>query len=214
MRIVAYGEVLALGKKSGIVFPEEVIVRNVHDAIKCAEGLGYPVVLKVLSPEFVHKTDAKVVVLDVRSAHEVANAYGEVLANAHRAKKKFRFEGVLVQKFVRGDVHMIVGAKRDPTFGPVVLLGAGGIFTEVLKDSVVRVCPVSTSDVLSMIEELRIKKILEGFRGINVNKKALVSAVMHVSEMMMKRKDIQEIDINPLILTDDQAVAVDMRVVM
>ncbi len=193
-----------------IPIPQGKIVGNIRDAVYAAEKIGFPVVLKVISQSIIHKTDAKVVVADVRTAEEVAKACELILKNAHAHKAKI--DGILVQKFVSGDVHMIVGAKRDPVFGPVVLVGAGGVFAEVEADTSVRVCPLTRVDVESMLSELRVKKILDGFRGLTFDKEGLIDVILKVSHVMLVNADIKELDLNPLVVSSGSVSAVDVRV--
>ena len=210
MRVLSFVESADLCHEAQIPIPHGKIVGNIRDAVYAAQKIGFPVVLKVISPDIVHKTDAKVVVVDVRTADEVARACELILKNAHGVKAKI--DGVLVQKFVSGDVHMIVGAKRDPVFGPVVLVGAGGVFAEVEADTSVRVCPLTKDDVESMLSELRVSKILGGFRGLTFDRAGLIEVVLKVSHLMVKNPDIIELDLNPLVITSDSVSAVDVRI--
>ncbi len=199
-------------KLFGIKVPDAMLVKDSVDALLFAEKIGYPLVLKVISKDIVHKTDAKVVAIDVRDSRELFMNYDLIIKHAKKITSDI--DGVLVQRFVYGDVSLIVGGKRDPSFGPVVLVGAGGIFTELIDDSSIRACPVSNADAVSMVDGLKISKVFDGFRNINLDKRSVLKVISGVSHLMMTHKEIQEIDINPLIINHDGAFAVDVRVIV
>jgi acyl-CoA synthetase (NDP forming) len=188
-----------------------VLVNNVEKAEAFAKKSGYPVILKLISPEALHKTEFK----GVRKADDPEDLLREFKELAALAKKKrFKSHQILVQEFLQGR-EVIIGLKKDPTFGHVILFGIGGIFVEAIKDVSFRVCPITTKDAEEMIEELKAKKVLFGFRGmkpVNLNflKKMLVAA----SKIPEQHPEIQELDINPFIINEKTGKVVDARAVI
>lgn len=188
-----------------------VVARRVDDAAAFAKKEGYPVVLKLLSPKVVHKTEFGAV-QKVRDERDLREKFVGLIARAKQ--KRLPVSGVLVQEFVQG-TELIIGAKKDVTFGYGVLVGIGGIAVEVYRDVAFRVCPVERNDVEEMLDELRGKKLLEGFRGAApVSKKAIVDAVLGVCRLVQKNPKITELDINPFIANARKGVAVDVRIVV
>ena len=183
--------------------------------MKAAEAIGFPVVMKVSSPDLLHKSDAGVVRVGVESAKQVRAAYDELLANARRADKRARVEGVLVCEMVSGGVEMLVGVSQDELFGPVITLGTGGIFTEVFGDVTFRVPPFDADEARRALLELKGYKLLEGVSGAPpADVDALVDTIMNVQRLALDlAADVREIDINPLVVRPRGAVALDALVV-
>ena len=187
----------------------EHLARTREEALRCAEEIGYPVVLKGCSAGAAHKTEMGLVKLKLGGADEVGAAYDEITG------KGIDLDGVLVQEMIRGDREFVIGMSRDPQFGPCVMFGIGGIFTEVIKDVTFRVAPLTELDAEEMIEEIRMKKLLGEFRGSPpVDRGALVKALVGVGELGYGNDDIAEIDINPVIIAEGRPVAVDALVVL
>jgi acetate---CoA ligase (ADP-forming) len=175
---------------------------TVEVALAAAGQLGYPVVLKVESPDIPHKTEAGVVRLGVQSEVELRQAYAEIMHNAQHHAPKAQVLGVLVQEMVRGGIETIVGLSQDPLFGPVLLFGMGGIFTELYQDVALRACPISQSDAREMLQEVKGARLLEGFRGHPVaDVEALVHLLVRVSQLGVQcEREIRELDLNPLLV--------------
>ena len=184
-------------------------MHEAHQAISAAAEMGFPVAMKIISPDALHKSDRGGVLLDIRSSSEAEKAYC-LLMDRFRGSE---IEGILVQKMAgKGAVELIVGGKRDAQFGQLIMLGMGGIFVEVYKDVTFRVCPIGKEDALQMISELRACPILEGARGRKpISMPALVSALLSVSNLLLK-EDPAEFDINPIMADEKGCVAVDMRI--
>lgn len=182
-----------------------LVARDERDVILKAKRLGFPVVLKVLSSKIIHKTDKGAVKVDLRNELELKKAFREL--------KHTKAEGYLVQKFIPGE-WFLIGLKKDPSFGHVLVFGMGGVYTEVLKDVSFRVCPVSVSDVNSMIEETKAFKILSGVRSKKYDLDAVKGLLHKTSELAKKFPNIVELDINPLVVNAKQAVIVDARIVL
>jgi acetyltransferase len=175
---------------------------TVGEAVAAAGRLGYPVVLKVESPDIPHKTEAGVVRLRLQSDVEVRQAYTEIMHNAERHAPNAQVLGVLVQEMVHGGIEVIVGLSHDPLFGPVLLLGMGGIFTELYQDVALRACPITESDAREMLQEVKGARLLEGFRGQPAaDVEALIHLLVRVSHLGVQcEREIHEMDLNPLLV--------------
>ena len=197
-------------KAAGVPVVEEYLATNVEEAIKYAEKIGYPVVLKGCSDKMIHKTESGVVKLNVIDSKEVKQAFNEIV------DKGLELDGILVQKMLSGKREFLIGLMQDAQFGPCVMFGLGGIFTEVLEDVSIRVAPLERNDAVEMIDELKTASLLKEFRGMPaVDKEVVISAIIAISELAMNGEDIAEIDINPLIITDDgKPVAVDSLIIL
>jgi acyl-CoA synthetase (NDP forming) len=193
----------------GIPITKEAVVNTDDDAVAKALEIGYPVVLKGSGETISHKTELKLIALNLRDEKEVRRAFTELTAN-----KKTKVKEVLVQQMIRGDRELMVGLTRDSQFGPCVMFGLGGIFTEILEDVAFRVAPLSHWDAMDILNEIKGKKILDAFRGKPpVDREALADILMAVGQIGMDHEKVHEIDINPLKLLDGKPVAVDALVV-
>ncbi len=200
----------------GIHSSRDVLAESATAAVKAAGEIGYPVVMKVSSPDLLHKSDLGLVRVGVASAKEVRAAYAHLMAKAKQAGgAKARIDGVLVCEMVTGGVEMVVGVSQDALFGPVVMAGLGGIFVEVLEDVTFRVPPFDRAEALRMLHELAGFKMLEGVRGAPpVDVDALVDVIMKVSRLALDLSDeVAELDVNPLVVRPRGAVALDALVV-
>jgi len=197
----------------GIVLPKSQAVADAQEAAAAAERIGFPVALKLRSPDILHKTEAGGVALDLRSHEAVQRAAAALAAAARKAQPQARIDGFLVQEMVSG-VEAIVGARSDPLYGPMLLVGAGGVLVELVKDATLRLLPVEPADVGGMVDGLKIKALLAGFRGRPVaDRAALEAAAVALSRFYLDhRARIADIEINPLMIGEKGAVAVDVRV--
>ena len=183
----------------GVPVTREFLVKNAKEAAAKAEEMGYPVVLKGSGPELLHKTELDVVRLNLKSAKEVRAAFKDIKA---RAGKKLK--GCLVQEMVKGQRELVAGLVRDPQFGPCVMFGLGGIYTEILRDVCFRVAPITEQDALDMMDEIRGKKILDAFRGMPpADRQVLAQALVGLGRLGVDNAKVKEVDINPLLLTKD-----------
>jgi acyl-CoA synthetase (NDP forming) len=205
-------EILAL---YGVPVVGERLTQTAEEAVEAAIALGFPVVMKVESPDLPHKTEAGVIRLNLRSEAEVRAAYAAVMANAGKVSPLPRINGVLVQPMVAQGVELVVGARNDALFGPLIVVGLGGILVEVLKDSALSPAPVTAHEALGMLRRLRGFKLLEGFRGMEaVDVEMLAEIISRVSCFAADHRDqVAELDINPLICAGDRIVAVDALIV-
>jgi acetyltransferase len=189
--------------------------RSANEAARIAKEMGLPVVVKIASPDISHKSDVGGVEVGLRTASAVRAAFKRVTENARRAKPDARIEGVTVQAMARPGREVIVGAVRDPQFGPLVMFGSGGVYVELMKDVSFRLAPVARSEAEAMIEETLAGKLLSGLRGQPpADKSAVADVIVAVSELVAADETITEMDINPLMVYDEGqgAVAVDIRV--
>ena len=196
-------------ESAGVFVSAAELAKTREEAIEAAERMGFPVVLKGCSAELAHKTEAGMVVLNINSPEQVARVFDELIG------KVKNLDGILVEKMVRGNREFVIGLTRDSSFGPCVMFGLGGIFTEALKDVTFRVAPLTREDALEMIDEIKTKKLLGEFRGSPaVDREALAKALVGVGDLGVRYDAIAEIDINPLIVCGDKPVAVDALVVL
>jgi len=194
----------------GIPVTQEKIAKTEEEAVAAASDIGYPVVLKGSGAELSHKTEMNLIALDLRDEKDVRDAFDNLISN-----KEAQVEEVLVQQMVKGDRELVVGLIRDPQFGPCVMFGLGGIFTEILKDTSFRVAPLTRWDAMDMMEDIRGKKILDALRGKPaVDREVLADILIAVGNIGMENDQVSEIDINPLKLVGDKPVAVDALVVL
>ncbi|MGW0788637.1 acetate--CoA ligase family protein [Streptomyces sp. NPDC002911] len=199
----------------GITVPGEGLARDVDEAVALADRLGGPVVLKIVSPDILHKTDAGGVVIGVAGAQEVRAAFCTIVKNAKAYAADARIEGVQVQQLVPPGQEVIVGAVTDPTFGKVVAFGLGGVLVEVLKDITFRLAPVTADEARSMLDSIGAAEVLKGVRGAPaVDRWALAEQIRRVSRLVTDFPQIAEVDLNPVIASPDGAVAADIRILL
>ena len=195
----------------GIPTTREFLVHSQKEAVEKAERLGYPVVLKGSGSQLLHKTELDVIRLNLKNAREVREAFREIKKNAGD-----KLEGVLVQEMVKGERELVIGLIKDPQFGPCVMFGLGGIYTEILRDVSFRVAPITQQDAYQMMEEIRARKILDAVRGMApADKKTLAKALVGLGRLGIDHPEIKEVDVNPLILTKKgKPIAVDALIVL
>ena len=194
----------------GIPVTQEELVINSEDLSQAIHKIGYPLVMKGCAAEIAHKTEKGLIRVDVRNEVEALAAFKEITAAMDGAEK-----AVLVQQMVKGQRELVVGLTRDPQFGPCVMFGLGGIFTEILEDTSFRVAPIEKRDALEMILEIKAHKILEAIRGMEpVDKDMLAEILIATGRLGIENEAVKEIDINPVIISRGKPVAVDALVVL
>lgn len=199
----------------GIAVPGEELARDVEEAVAFAARLGGSVVLKIVSPDILHKTDAGGVVVGVSGAAEVRSAFRRIVENAQAYAPDARIDGVQVQQLVPPGQEVIIGAVTDPTFGKVVAFGLGGVLVEVLKDITFRLAPVTADEAQSMLDSIGAAEILRGVRGAPpVDRWALAEQIRRVSRLVTDFPEIAEVDLNPVIASPDGAIAADIRILL
>jgi len=202
-------------KQVGISVVETKLAKTQKEASLLSQKMGFPVVLKIASPDVIHKSDSGGVKLSITSVAEVKKAYDEILKKVGKQYPRAVIHGVSVQKMVRPGTEVIVGVSKDPQFGPVIMFGLGGIFVELLKDVSFRVIPVERRDVQEMIKEIKGYPLLEGYRGKEpANIPALVEIILKLSRWIEENPKIKELELNPLFAYRDKALAVDARIVL
>jgi acyl-CoA synthetase (NDP forming) len=208
-------ESYALCQTYGIPHAPFATCRTSEEAVAAADRMGYPVVLKVVSSYILHKSDVGGVVVGLRSGEEVAAAYPQLLEAVSRAAPQASVEGVLVQRMQRGSAELVVGGLVDPQFGPVVMVGAGGILVELLRDVSFRLAPLDLEEALEQLAETRAYRLLQGLRGRPpADLRAVGELLVRVGELLLAEQDIQELDLNPVVAGPEGCVAVDARVVL
>ena len=200
----------------GLPYIKSVIVNNEHEAVGAARAMGFPLALKILSPDILHKTEAKGVVLNISSEDGVRAAFDAIMHNARAYKPDARIQGILIQKMARpGPTEVIMGASKDPQFGPVVMFGLGGIFVEVLKDVSFRAAPISPAEALEMIKEIKSYEIIKGYRGKKPKHvEYLAETISRLSQLITDFPEIKEIDANPAMLYEDDLDIVDALITL
>jgi acetate---CoA ligase (ADP-forming) subunit beta len=202
-------------KKAGIPVVEAKLAQSKKEAISIGKEMGFPVVLKISSPDVVHKSDSGGVKLGLVNATQVGKAYNEIISSVKQAYPEAQIQGVSVQPMAPSGVEVIVGMSKDPQFGPVLMFGLGGILVEVLKDVSFRIVPVTERDAREMIREIKGYPILEGYRGQKpASIPALEKLIVKVSQFVEKNPQIKELDLNPIFAYPDKAVAVDARIIL
>jgi len=184
------------------------IVKSKKELLSFVKKVGFPVVLKIFSPDILHKTDIGGVILDIEDRESLSAAWDKI-SKLTKSKKA----DILIQKQEKG-TEVIIGAKRDPVFGPVIMFGLGGIFAEALKDVSFRLAPISKKEAKEMISEIKGSKILKGYRGQKpVNLLKLEEILLSLSELITKEKNVKEVDLNPVIVNDKKAIVVDVKII-
>ncbi len=207
MEILAEKRAEEFLEKEGFPVAERYFVTAEKEALSRARALGYPIVMKVSSSKIIHKSEVSGVITDVRNESEVKS-------NLRRLLHIRNCEEVILQERIDGR-ELLVGIKDDPVFGHAIAVGAGGIFTEILKDVTFRICPVTKEDAKQMLEELKIFPILKGFRNKpSINFKEVYNLIVKLSHLPIKYSKIKELDINPLLVSDKKAVIADARIVL
>jgi len=201
--------------EAGISVVDTKLATSKEEVISISQQLGFPVVLKIASPDVVHKSDAGGVKLDLKTAKQAGKAYDDILKAIKKQYPEAKIQGVSVQKMARPGVEVIIGMSKDAQFGPVLMFGLGGILVEILKDISFRIVPLTKRDAKEMIKEIKGYPLLEGYRGqepVDVNN--LEELVLKVSNFVEQTPEVDELDLNPIFAYSDGAVAVDARVIL
>lgn len=201
--------------EAGIPVAKAQLARTAKEAGAAAEKAGFPVVLKIVSPDVTHKSDAGGVKLGLKSAAEVETAFGEIVAAVKAKQPDARIDGVAVQHMAPPGTEVIMGMSKDPQFGPVLMFGLGGIFVEVLKDVAFRIVPLEPRDARQMVRDIKGFPVLQGVRGQDpADLGSLESLLLKLSGFIEAHPEIEELDLNPVFAYKDGALAVDARIVV
>ncbi|MBM4351773.1 MAG: acetyl-CoA synthetase [Deltaproteobacteria bacterium] len=202
-------------KQAGIPVIETRLARTPKEAVLFSQKMGFPVALKIASPDIVHKSDSGGVRLSLNNGSEVRAAYREIMDGVQKKYPSASIQGVSVQKMAKPGTEVIVGTSKDPQFGPVIMFGLGGIFVEVLKDVSFRIIPLGKKDALEMIEEIKGYPLLQGYRGKeSVDIPALTEIILKISRVMEENPEIKELELNPILAYKKGALAVDARIIL
>jgi len=202
-------------KQIGIPVVETRLAKTQKEAASMSQRIGFPVVLKITSPDVVHKSDSGGVKVGLSNASEVKKAYDDILRSVKKKHPRALIHGISVQKMARPGTEVIIGTSKDPQFGPVIMFGLGGIFVEVLKDVSFRVIPVNRKDAQEMIQEIKGFPLLRGYRGREpASIPALIAMILKVSKFMNENSQIREMELNPIFAYRNRALAVDARIIL
>ena len=191
------------------------VAEEEDEAVKVAEEIGYPIVLKIVSPDIIHKSDVGAVMLNLKTAHEVEKAYREIISNVKNNLPNARISGFIVQEMAPASTEVIVGAIKDHQFGPSVMFGLGGIFVEVLKDVAFRIAPVTIKEAELMITEIKAYPVLKGYRNQPpLDTGAIAEVIVNTSKLVADYQEINELDLNPVMVYEDGVKTVDARIVL
>jgi len=202
-------------RQAGISVVDTKLATSEDEAISISKQLGFPIALKITSPDVVHKTDAGGVKLGLKTAAQVGKAYNDIMTSVKKKYPNANIHGVAVQKMASPGVEVIIGMSKDPQFGPVIMFGLGGVLVEILKDVSFRIVPLTKRDAKEMIQEIKGHPLLEGYRGAEpVDVANLEDMILKVSDFVEKNPAVKELDLNPVFAYKDGAVAVDARVIL
>ena len=191
------------------------IAKSAEEAAKYSEEIGYPIVLKILSTDVIHKFDVGGVILGIKSQEDAKIAYNQIMENVKTHKPDAKIDGILVQEMAPAATEVIVGAIKDPQFGPTIMFGLGGTFVEVMKDVSFRIAPITEEDAKEMITEIKAYPILQGFRGQSPRDlKEIIKILLNTSQLVMDHLEIKELDLNPVIVYSKGAKTVDARIIL
>ena len=199
---------------AGIPLNKSGLAKSWQEAVELANKIGYPLVMKVVSPQVVHKTDAGGVKINITSEDEVIKSYNEINISVKEKFPDAEIKGVLLEEMVHGP-EFIVGTAFDSQFGHMIMFGVGGIFVEVYKDVTFRLVPITAGDAKDMLSEIKGKPLLEGVRGLpKADTDQLINILMKVSNLVNNHPNIREMDLNPIVVTENGIVAVDVKIVL
>jgi len=202
-------------KQVGVSVVETKLAKTQKEAVSLSQKMSFPVALKIVSPDVIHKSDSGGVKLSLNNVTEVKKAYDEILKKVKKQYPDAVIHGVSVQKMIQPGTEVIVGTSKDPQFGPVIMFGLGGIFVELLKDVSFRVIPVEQRDAQEMIKEIKGYPLLQGYRGKEpANISVLVEIILKISKLMEENPQIKELELNPIFAYRNKAVAVDARIIL
>lgn len=191
------------------------LAKNDAEAVEHATSIGFPVVLKIVSPDIIHKSDVGGVIIGVKNAKEVRSAYKQIMNNVGKHNPSAKIVGILVQEMAPAGTEVIVGSIKDPQFGPAIMFGLGGVFVEVLKDVTFRVAPVTEDEAAEMISEVKAYPLLKGYRNTPpADLKAITKILLNTSKLVMDHVEIKELDLNPIMVYEKGAKTVDARIIL
>jgi len=208
-------EAKELLREYGIPVPDFKLIKSEEEITELTKEINFPIVMKIVSPDIIHKTDAGGVKVGIKTEKEARIAYQEIIFEAKKYNKKAKISGVIVYPMVRKGTEIIIGIMKDPNFGPVIMFGLGGIFVEVLKDVSFRILPIEYGDAEEMINEIKGSKILKGVRGEGPKDiKAIGNLLLKISQLALENSEISEIDLNPVFVFEKGLQVIDARIIL
>jgi acetyl-CoA synthetase (ADP-forming) len=199
----------------GIPVTKFKLAKNETEAAKFAMSIGFPVVLKIVSPDIIHKSDVGGVVLGIKNTQEVRSGYRQIMDNVKKRNPNAKIVGMLVQEMAPAGTEVIVGSIKDPQFGPALMFGLGGVFVEVLKDVTFRIAPINEDEAAEMISDVKAYPLLKGYRNTPpADLKAIIKILLNTSKLVMDNPEIKELDLNPIIVYEKGAKTVDARIIL
>jgi len=199
----------------GIPVTKFMVAKTLEEAVEAAEKIGYPLVLKIVSPDVIHKFDVGGVILNIKTLEEVKEAYKKILDNVNEHKPDARIVGVLVQEMAPASTEVIVGAIKDPQFGQTIMFGLGGIFVEILKDVAFRIAPLTREEAEEMIKEIKAYPVLKGYRNMPpADIQTIIEIILNTSRLVIDHPEILELDLNPIMVYEKGAKTVDARIIL
>ena len=208
-------EAKELLKEYGIPVPDFKLIKSEDEIIGLAKEINFPITMKIVSPDIIHKTDAGGVKLNIKDETEARLAYQEIIFQAKKYNKEAKISGIIAYPMIPQGTEIIIGMMKDPHFGPVIMFGLGGIFVEILKDISFRILPIEEKDAQEMITEIKGNEILKGARGNPPRDiQAIEGVLMKVSKLTMENPEISEIDLNPIFVFENGIQVVDARMIL
>lgn len=199
----------------GIPVTKFKLAKSETEAVKAAEEIGFPVVLKIVSPDIIHKSDIGGVMLNLKDVKEVKAAYRQIMENVKKHREDAKIVGVIVQEMAPQSTEVIVGAIKDPQFGQTLMFGLGGVFVEILKDVTFRIAPITEEEAREMIAEIKAYPLLKGYRNLPpADIETIVKILLSTSRLVMDHPEIKELDLNPIMVYEKGAKTVDARIIL
>lgn len=212
--VLTYEESRKIIDLAGLPLNKMALATNAEESIEKAREVGYPIALKIISEDVIHKSDAGGVKVGIKSDEELKKSYEDMMISIKKHYPTAKIDGVSIEEMVKG-TEVLIGSMTDRQFGKMIALGIGGIFTEIYKDVTFRLIPITKEDVKEMMNEIKGKKIFEGFRGLpQVKKEELTNLMLKISKLIEENPIIKELDLNPVVATEKGLITIDARIIL
>jgi len=214
-RYLMENEAKTICMEYGIPVTKFKLAKSEAEVVKAAEEIGFPVVLKIVSPDIIHKSDVGGVMLNLKDVKEVKAAYRQIMENVKKHRKDAKIVGVIVQEMAPQSTEVIIGAIKDPQFGQTLMFGLGGVFVEILKDVTFRIAPITEEEAREMVTEIKAYPLLKGYRNLPpADIETIVEILLSTSKLVMDHPEIRELDLNPIMVYEKGAKTVDARIIL